>query len=187
MRRLWPALALLVAACSTRSVAGAPAVIPAELKTSVRVQAEFQPGGYASQGLMPWTVADVHHFVLALTRVEPATESIVTDAMGDRVGIKLEKGALSAVRTLAPLRTDSTYRIRPYAYSKAEESDVTLISRSGRDDYLEFKPAPGDKDLLKVVIRLSPVPFDGQMGWEGVEVAEGGYVASDSLRLGIVR
>lgn len=182
---LAPALVgtLLLAGCMTLplgSLLGAPDAHVADGRAELVLQPQFQAGGMTVQATVsPYVAADVDHLVIKVFTIAGGSESAVTNRSGTPLTATLPKANLSAPVAFGKLHSNTTYRIRAYAYSAEAESSASLISTSDERSYLDVPIAYEDRPTLaNLKVRLIDKPFSGQATASGV-VIEDGEIATD--------
>jgi hypothetical protein len=183
------AASLMMTGCTMADLA----LVPSATKTPAArgqlvLTPQFVNGGYATAAVVnPHTIASIHHLVVRLFILEDGDEIPATNSAGNPIQMDIVRAELGNPITLAPLRANTTYRVRASAYKAAGTLEADLISTTDEGSFVDVNVTNNDQPIsANLKVTLTDVHFAGAATSNGVSVINGGYaqVAPESIFVG---
>ncbi len=183
------AASLMMTGCTMADLALIPsATLTPAARGQLVLTPQFVNGGYAAASIVnPRTVASIHHLVVRLFILDGDAEIPATNAAGSPVQVDVVRAELSNPITLSPLRANTKYRVRAFAYRAAGTAEADLISTTDEGSYVDVNVTNDDAPIAATLkVTLTDVAFAGVATSNGVTVHNGGYapVAPESIFVG---
>lgn len=152
-------------------------------KASLCVLPQIHEGLNTQAVVSVYSKTTINHLLLKLFTLSGQTETPVLDAGGPVVRDLLNSDLDYRV-TFSNLKTNTTYRVRAYAYKAAGTNGADLISSTA--SYVDVTMGTDDRPTLgNIPVLLTNVDFNGQ-GSASLAVTPGGFNTPDSEFLNVV-
>lgn len=166
-KRLLPTI-LFLSGCATLQ--------PLSKGTTLILSPRIEAGKYTHTEMLPFTKSSVNHLVLELY---PLVGGVPQDRLLRKV---LLNAQLDNQIVISALKAQTSYRICPYAYASADESQ--LISRSDANFYTDITVGnENSPTLAPFTVTLLDQVFNGQATASGMDITPGGYDVTGSEAL----
>lgn len=157
-------------------IGGCAEVRPLATEATLVLTPHIEAGSYTQTLRPPYTQASVHHLALKLY---PLVDGVPQALLMQRV---LSNAQLENPIVISSLKANASYRIYPYAYLSADDSQ--LISHDDAAFYTDIVVGNDNSPTLAPLpVRLINQVFNGQATSSGMAISDGGYYATGSEAL----
>ena len=154
---------------------------------TLSVTPDVSNGSYQSQAILnAYSSADIEHVLIRLYTVSGGVETLVLDGSSNPVQKDVASGSIANAIVFGNLASQTTYRIRAFAYKSPGTAAGDLISTVDASSSVDVVLTNNDRPTLATLpVKLIDRVFDGQATASGIVVASGSVnapaVASISL------